>query len=182
MHSRLLLSMAFSAIAFTCAIPTQAQNNPSPKTFLESVYKLYDKGGKGADINGPKAGQFFHSSLITLVRQDQKAAGPDNVPVLDGDPVCSCQEWDGIWDLKIDLQAQTRDSAQAIVSFALFAPRGRASRDLRLLRITLQKEHGAWRIFDIVDNSDPKAPFALRDELKKDIASYAHPAKSKSAP
>jgi len=47
--------------------------------------------------------------------------------------------------------------------------------------MTLASEHGAWRIWDIVDNSDPKAPFALRDELKKEIAAYAQHSKPKAA-
>jgi hypothetical protein len=32
-------------------------------------------------------------------------------------------------------------------------------------------ERGQWRIYDILDQSDPKAPFDLRKELEKDIAS-----------
>jgi len=132
-------------------------------------------------MTGPKASQVFDSSLIALMRADLKAGGPGKVPVLDGDPVCSCQDWEGIWDLKIDVQLESLERARAKVSFALFNPKDGKKPDLRVLKMTLSSQHGAWRIWDIVDNSDPKAPFALRDELNKDLAAYAKDSKPKAA-
>lgn len=144
-----------------------------------SVYHLYDKGGKGADWSGPRAGRYFDSSLLALIKEDEKAATPGDVPLLDGDPVCSCQDWDGIFDLKIDVQPQESNRAVAAVSFALF--KSGTKSDRRILSFTLAFENGGWRIYDILDNSDPKVPFALRAELKKDIAGYARESKSKPA-
>ncbi len=93
--------------------------------------------------------------------------------MLEGDPsACGCQDWAGIWDLKIEIgMMQDPNLALADVTFALSAPNGRKKDDLRKLQFTLAPEHGQWRIYDIVDDSDPKAPFQLRKELEKDIAS-----------
>jgi hypothetical protein len=179
MHLKLIVCMALCAIVPACTTLATAQDTNSAKEFLVSVYHLYAKGGKGADWTGPKAGQYYHSSLLALIREDAKAAGPDNVPVLDADPVCSCQDLDGIFDLKIEVQPQAPDRAVAAVSFAVF--KGGTKNDRRVLSITLASEKGAWRIYDILDNSDPKAPFALRAELKKDIAVYAKESKAKPA-
>jgi hypothetical protein len=151
------------------AIPAAAQDAASAKTFLESVYQHYQHGGKGIDLGGPHAGEYFHSSLLTLVRADAKANGPENVGVIDSDPVCGCQDWDGIWDLKIDVNVQTPQRATARVSFAAF--QRRTKEGLRDLEITLVPERGQWRIYNILDESDPKAPFDLRKELERDIAS-----------
>lgn len=100
---------------------------------------------------------------------------------MDGDLICSCQDWDGIWDLKAAIQMQGDGRAAASVSFSLRDPKERSLQDLRFLVFTLSSEHGDWRIYDILDKSDPKFPFSLRSALEKDIAAHAHKGKSKSA-
>jgi hypothetical protein len=70
---------------------------------------------------------------------------------------------------------QDANRALAGVSFALSAPKSRTRDDFRKLEITLVPERGQWRIYNIVDESDPKAPFDLRRELEKDIASLRKP-------
>ena len=150
-----------------------AQDADGAKRFVESVYRAYANHGKGIDFTGPKAHSFYDASLIALLHADQKAVGPNEVGVLDGDPICGCQDWDGIWDLKIAIQIQGESRAKAAVSFALFAPKAASKagseRDLRSLEMTLVRESKGWRIDDIVDKSDPKAPFDLRAELEKEI-------------
>ena len=64
-----------------------------------------------------------------------------------------CQDWDGIWDLKIDIQMESPKRALATVSFALFAPKDRTDDSLSKLKITLVPEDGQWRIYNIVDES-----------------------------
>ncbi len=101
MHARLHFAIGLLIVLAAPAIPAAAQDAASARAFLQSAYRLYEKGGKGVDFAGPRAGQYFHSSLVALIRDDIKANGPDNVPVVDSDPVCECQDWEGIWDLKI---------------------------------------------------------------------------------
>jgi hypothetical protein len=92
------LPVAFAIfIAFLApAIPSPAQDAASARAFLQFAYKHYENGGKGVDFSGPRASLYFHSSLLALIRGDEKANGPGYVGVLDGDPVCGCQDWDGI--------------------------------------------------------------------------------------
>jgi hypothetical protein len=170
-RARLHFSFALLILLTAPAIPAAAQDAASAKTFLESVYQHYQHGGKGIDLGGPHAGEYFHSSLLTLVRADAKANGPENVGVIDSDPICGCQDWDGIWDLKIDINVESPQRAVAEVSFAVFAPKDRPKDPLTRLQITLVPERGQWRIYNVVDESDPKAPFDLRKELERDIAS-----------
>jgi len=95
--------------------------------------------------------------------------GPGEVGVLDGDPLCGCQDWDGIFDLKIDLHDLKANTAEASVSFALF--KDAKPQDKRSLVITLAPEKRSWRVWDVLDRSDSKAEFDLRRELEKEIAS-----------
>jgi hypothetical protein len=169
MEARLHFSIALLILLTAPAIPAAAQDAASAKTFLQSVYALYSKNGKGATLTS----RYYDSTLLRLVTIDNKLNAGD-IGVLEGDPVCGCQDRKGIWDLKIDVQMmQDPNLALADVTFALSAPTGRRKDDLRKLQFTLAPARGQWRIYDIVDDSDPKAPFQLRKELEKDIASLS---------
>ena len=161
------------------AVPANGQDRDSAKLFLTSVYTHYANHGQGIDFTGPKARGVFDSSLISLLRADQKAVGPNEVGVLDGDPICGCQDWDGIWDLKIVVEMESDGRAKAAVSFALFAPKAGTAQDHRSLEMTLVPQGGQWRIGDILDKSDPKAPFDLRAELEKEIRTSKRDSKAK---
>lgn len=166
MRARLHFSFAFLILLIAPPIPAAAQSAASAKAFLQSVYALYSKKGNGATLTS----RYYDSTLLRLVATDNKLHAGE-IGVLDGDPVCGCQDWSGIWDLNFEIQTQDSGHAFANVSLALAAPNGRTSNDLRKLQITLVPERGQWRIYDILDQSDPKAPFDLRKELEKDIAS-----------
>lgn len=169
MRSSLLLKSALFACVILPACSTRAQDAASAKTFLQSIYSRYYKKGPGVEIAGPQARQYLHSSLIALLREDSRAVGPGEVGVLDGDPLCSCQDWDGIFNLKIDVREPKAGRVEASVSFALF--KDAKPQERRSLVITLQLEKGAWRVWNVVDRSDGKAAFDLRRELENEIAS-----------
>jgi len=166
MQARLLFLFALLILLAVPPIPAAAQDAASAKTFLQSTYALYSKNGKGATLTS----RYYDSTLVRLVATDNKLNAGE-IGVLEGDPVCGCQDWAGIWDLNIEVQMQGQNQALADVSFALTAPNGRKQNDLRKLHITLVPERGQWRIYNILDESDPKAPFDLRQELEKDIES-----------
>ncbi len=165
-------------VVLSAAVPyAVSQDTDSAKRFVESLYRHYTNHGKGIDFSGPRALNYFDASLNALMDADAKAAGPNEVGVLDGDPICSCQDWEGIWDLKIDVQMLGKDEARASVTFALFAPKAGANRDFRSLDMILLRTGSQWRIDNILDKSDPKAPFDLRAELEKEIRTQKQPAK-----
>jgi hypothetical protein len=175
MRPKLLLVFAISA-AFMPASLAHAQDADSATIFLKSAYQQYGNQGRGIDFTGPHASLYFHSSLLALIHADQKAVDQDIPICCDADPLCDCQDWDGIWDLKIQVQMESPKRAEATVSFAMSAPKGRAKDDLRRLRITLVPEGGQWRIYDILDQSGPDASSGLRAQIQKEIAYYArHP-------
>lgn len=169
-----------ATVIFSCC-QIRAQDAASAKMFLENVYRHYQGGyrnnASGIDFGGPGAHLYFDRSLLALVKADVKANGPDNVGAIDADPICGCQDWDGIWDLKIEVQMETPQRARANVSFSLSDPKTHPTDATRKLEITLVSEHGKWRIYDIVDRSDPKSSFSVRKLLEDDLASLrSHPA------
>jgi hypothetical protein len=166
-------SLLFEFVLLVCLlVPTgsaRAQDAASAKTFLQSMYARYSRNSPGVEVAGPHAARFLHTSLIALIRKDARAVGPGEVGVLDSDPLCACQDWDGIFDLRIDMRQAKADHAEALVSFSVFKnakPQHRSS-----LVITLATEKGAWRVWNVVDRSDPKFNFDLRRELQKEISS-----------
>jgi hypothetical protein len=175
MRALTLIAITVSIAAVLPACPSHAQDAASAKAFLTSIYQHYQNGDEdgsaGINFDGSQAALYYHSSLLALMRADVKANGPDNVPAIDFDPLCGCQDWDGIWDLKIDVHVETPQRALANVSFALAPPRDRTNDALRKLIFTLVPEHGGWRIYDIRDESDPAMTFSLRKLLQDDLAS-----------
>ncbi len=91
------------------------------------------------------------------------------IGALDADPVCGCQDFDGIWDLKIEVSQDSPQTARAQVSFYAF--KRRSKDDFSKLVITLAPEHGQWRIHNIVNESDPGMIWDMRKALEADIAS-----------
>jgi hypothetical protein len=179
---RVRLAFLFLIVAFLCvqgkALPARDAN--SARAFVESLYKLYGKGGRGVPSQGPAAQRYYHSSLLALMRADEKAVGPGDVGVLDGDPVCGCQDWDGIWDLHIEIQMKSAERAIANVSFALEAPASGMKLDVRRLVITLVTEKNEWGIWDVRDESDAKNVFDVRAALEREIRGLAKQPKATS--
>jgi hypothetical protein len=184
---RVFSTLLVAAWIVSAAMSTRlacAQDADGAKRFVESLYRQYDHHGPGVDFSGAKGRNVFDASLNALMDADAKAVGPNEVGVLDGDPICGCQDWEGIWDLQIALQMLGESRAKAAVSFALFAPKttskARADRDLRSLEMTLKRESSGWRIDNIVDKSDPKAQFDLRAELEKESQDLKQTRRTKS--
>ncbi len=163
-HLCLIMLLAAETVP---APPSHAQDVASPKAFLVYIYYHYREG---KDFDGPQAGRYFHSSLVALEKADVKANGPGYAPAIDFDPICDCQDMDGIWNLKIAVQSQSPRRAIADVSFAVFDPKDRPTEEPNKLQITLARENGGWRIWDILDKSDPKFTSSVRKLLEDDLA------------
>ena len=172
---RPLSPLGLLAVALLLVTPLAAQDAASAKALLESAFRLYKNGGKGVDTH---SNRYYHSSLKALMTADEKAArdkGTD-IPFARGaDNFCGCQEWEGFWVSKMDLSVQTRDRAEAVVSFSVYAPKNRRNTEARMYKYILVPEHGNWRIYDILylSDSDDSAK-SLRENISQDIEVYSH--------
>ncbi len=171
MRAKQFFPIAISFVAILSCTSSHAQDAASAKAFLVNIYSQYSRGGRGIDLDGPQSSRYFDSSLLALEKADVKANGPDSAPAMDADPICSCQDWNGIWDLRIDVRIESTQRALANVSFYLAPPKGSIAVEPTKLKFTLVPEHGGWRIWDILDESEPKDIAALRKLLIDDLAS-----------
>ena len=171
MRVRRIISFAFCAILILSTVRSaRAQDAASAKSFLHSIFQLYENHGKGIRYRL----RYLHSSFLSLIHADLKAAAAaSEVPwPLDSDIVCDCQEWDGIWVNKMDVKLEKPARARVVVTFYLQSPENRSDGDLRTMQYTLVAERGQWRIYDIEDLSgahDPAQPRSLRKQILKDI-------------
>jgi uncharacterized protein DUF3828 len=167
-------------VFFVAAIPfsnlSRAQDAASAKILMENVYRHYQNGGDGIEFRDTRASLYFHSSLLALEKADIKANSPD-IQAIDWDPICGCQDWAGIWDLKIDITLETPQRAIARATFWVNPPSDQVEGSQKKIEFTLIPERGEWRIYDILDKSDPKSTFSVRKLLENDLASLrSHPA------
>jgi len=178
-HAQLLFLICLLA-AVTGPTLASGQDANSARAFLQDAYGHYARGGEGISLYGPLAKQYFHSSLIMLVQAHDKALGSD-LGELDGDLVCSCMDWGGIFDLKIDIQIENSQRAIANARFALYEGKDRDKDSWRKLKFTLVPEHGRWRIWDITDYSNPELVYSVREEISDDINFHAKNSKGHTA-
>ena len=185
MHKKKIFAFMFCFLWFV--IPCAAQDAASAKAFMNSAFRLYQNHGYG--IYGKHGNdseltkRFIHSSLQALIDKDIKtvaAAGTDIPYAGDGDIICACQDWDGIYALQMDIKVESPKLAYVTASFKLFDSKTPPDTEIRTIKYTLVPEHGQWRIYDIaVLNPAPDASEAksTREGLQKEIAVYAKQSK-----
>jgi hypothetical protein len=172
------ISLAFCAVLI---LPTarisRAQDAASAKSFIKSIFKLYENHGNGTTYSS----LYFHSSLLSLIRADLKAenAASEVAEALDADIVWSCQDWGGgIRVRTMDVRLMKPGRALAVVTFLIGPPGNGSESNLYRMQYTLVAERGQWRIYDIEDLSpalEPTEPRSLRKQIQKDIEDFAHP-------
>lgn len=140
-----------------------AKEMDNTKQFIQAIYSRYGPNGDPPSLFEENAGTVFHSSLIALAREDERAVGPGYAGVIDYDPVCNCQDADvRLEHLKVDVEPAAGNKCRASVSFT----------DLNGLTETivlvLVKENEQWRIYDIENHGRRGRP-SLRAALEKEI-------------
>jgi len=102
----------------------------------------------------------------------------DDIPIAgDGDIVCGCQDWEGFFIKKMDLQVDKPGHAEALVTFSLFKDSKPQTSDVRKFRYILAAEGGQWRIFNVEYLTEPGSeskPWSVRDQIEQEITSLRH--------
>ena len=169
-----LLRFSACVLVLITALPAHATtlDAASAKALLDSIYSLYDHHGKGSQ-NSPR---YLHSSLVKLLAEDLRAAGPDHVPdALKADLICACRQWQGVWVHSMGSSQPLPNRVEVTVTFSLYAPEDRPQDDLRTLRYVLVREVREWRIWNIhyLSVPDMKQPTSsLRVQIQGEIDSY----------
>ena len=95
-----------------------ASDAKSARAFLEQVYAKYAGSSKGPDTLGKDAPDLFAPELLALIREDQRISQGE-VGLLDHDPICSCQDSEGLQITAVQVTPTGQDRAKAKVSFVI---------------------------------------------------------------
>jgi hypothetical protein len=128
----------------------------SPRAFLTRLYARYE----GGNLNPiPRQEQVYAPELVRQMRLNVKLYGPDEVGLIDFDPVCQCQD---IAELKariFDIVPTGRGKAETRVSIRFGD--GSVHHEIR---VNLVRAAAGWRIADIATREQP----SLLADLERD--------------
>jgi hypothetical protein len=143
-HSRVVLVSCAGFLA--CILPAaQAQTAQQADTFVRQLYGQYEHPSTpdGPNIFGKRAASVFSPGLLAIIRKEEKATPSGDVGKLDFDPVCSCQDSDGL-KLK-GLRVTMNGTGKALATAMLFFPEPTTIE----VRLSLIYTPQGWRIDDI---------------------------------
>lgn len=140
----------FTLLIAASMIASPALARPSAKAFVEGLYAAY-RNPDAPSTTGAAAPRVYSPRLLALIRADQKQAGGE-VGKLDSDPLCSCQDAEGLKSLSVKIAPVSAGAASATSVFRLSGKT--LTVGLRLVRT----RHG-WRVDDV---SSPDTPSLRR--------------------
>ena len=154
--------MILAALALAAAAAQSAAE--SPRAFVERVYAGYCKSDF-SPFTRPE--RWFAPRLLAAIREDERLAQGE-VGYLDGDPICQCQDSDGLRATVTKIVVQDRDHARVRVSIGLS---GYAARPAAL---TLVRTGSGWRIADVSSTQETSLLAGLEASNAKIRAGARH--------
>jgi hypothetical protein len=156
-----ILRGGLAALLLFAPFGARAQDAAAARAFVRHLYAAYH--GDGPDYLGRQAGAVFAKPLLQLIRRDAAETPPGDVGALDGDPICGCQDFDGLRDLDVVIARGDAGHAHATVHF-------RISGERRTVNLDLVAADGHWRVSDVHTADTPSLVSLLTRSL-----SGAHP-------
>jgi hypothetical protein len=138
----------FTVAALSLCLSTACANDTKDaNAFVAGLFATYHDNKK------PPAGshRIYDSKLQALMDEDVRLAHGE-VPALDFDPLCQCQDYQ---HLKASLTVRSASPSAAVVAVTI-TDLGMPKEKPRNAVFDLVKERGAWRIHDI-HADDPKS-------------------------
>lgn len=133
----------------------KAQGVADSKAFVQAIITHYDACGNSNCSSALENLGWFSPSLRSLIERDRRA-NPGFVGKLDFDPVCSCQDPDGVKVVNLRISAENQGRALAAMTFRFPQPTART------VVLELLSTREGWRIDDVSTSDVP----SLRAYLK----------------
>jgi hypothetical protein len=132
----------------------RAQDIPDARTFVQHLYAPYahPPSQRGPDTTGKLAPSIFSGALLQLIRHDRARTAHGDAPALDGDPICDCQDFEGLRLTTLTVTAVGETRASASVTFQVFAD---DPKSVRSLLLSLVRTPLGWRVDDIASADTP---------------------------
>jgi hypothetical protein len=132
--------------ALITPVAAQAQTLDAARAFTRTLYAAYRAGDP--DYLGRDAGRTFAPQLLALIRRDAASTPEGEVGVLDGDPICDCQDPGGLRLDRLAIRPAGSGRARAEVTL-------RFAGETRRMRLSLLAIHGQWRVADVNTRETP---------------------------
>ena len=145
------LRIVFALIVILTAPLVQAQTVPQAETFVRQLYSQYEHPSipGGPNIFGKMATSVFSRGLLAVMEKADRATPKGEVGKLDGDPVCDCQDSDGIKLKELHVTPTGTGKATAVASLLFPTP------ETREIRLYLLWTPRGWRIDDTGTKDTP---------------------------
>jgi len=143
-------------IALAALLLAAAPAADTPRAFLARLYARYERG----DLNPiPRQEKIYAPELVRQMRLNAKLYGPNEVGLIDYDPVCQCQDMSEMKARIGEIAAAGPGRAEAKVSIGFGHQTERQA-----IRIKLLHTPAGWRIADIGSREQP----SLLGDLQRD--------------
>jgi hypothetical protein len=139
--------------------PVRAQGDGAASAFARRLYDAYRTGAP--DYLGRDARRTFAPPLLALILRDRASTPPGEVGLLDGDPICDCQDAGGLRLTHLAISAGGAGRTRARVSLR-FPPA-----ETRVLTLDLVAEQGEWRVADVHAPETPSLVRFLEQGLRR---------------
>jgi hypothetical protein len=142
-------------LALVSAAVQPAAQTPAPQTpeaFIQSLYvrERHPTRADGDAFAGQKGGeQIYSPSLLAIMRKSLRDTPKGDIPKLDGDPICDCQDSAGLTTSGLHASLTTPDHADVQLIIHLSGEKPRPI-TFHLLHIP-----AGWRIDDIATKDTP---------------------------
>lgn len=113
--------------------------------FVTNLYRDYAKPDAPGPLDAAVSPKVFSPALLEKIHADQHhQAG--NMGKLDHDPICDCQDSDGLHLLNVSVHPKSPGHALALAAFRLGA-------DTKHVSLNLVETHNGWRVDDVSDQN-----------------------------
>jgi hypothetical protein len=147
--------------ALLAPMQAQAGGVDSARAFAQGLYEAYRHGEP--NYLGERAGTTFAPHLLALIRHDQATTPPGYSPNLDWDPICSCQDAEGLRTERVDAREVGPGRVLATVTLRFPAEVATVKLDL------VSSRNGGWRVADVRTKETPSL-VALLEKEESDAA------------
>lgn len=147
-------------------MPLSAYASEEPRDFLVRLYNAYS-GDDAKDVyflgaTGQK--RIASKGFIAVLEEEQELTLPGDMGYLDHDPLCQCQDYQGLVINNIIIFSNDNKKARAAVTFRAFGD----SNIVATTTFNLIAENGRWFIDDIFEN-DQRSVRGIIDKNNKTI-------------
>ncbi|MDB5720078.1 MAG: hypothetical protein JWP15_696 [Alphaproteobacteria bacterium] len=129
------------------------------RDFVTRLYARYERGNLQPAV---AEAQIYAPELVRQMALNGKLHGPEEVGLIDYDPICQCQD---LADLKAAIgPVKPAGPGRAMVKVSLrFGP----GSDRRSLRLQLVRTAAGWRVGDIATKAQPSLLGGLQSENRR---------------